>query len=393
MKLFSPQFFTFFPLFFLSVFLLYADTRTENIDIFIVLDKSLSMEEEIEDVKAYVNDFFLKKLLIPGDFLTIIVFYGKAEVLVRQEFRGIEDMKAIGEKIDSIRANGRFTDIGNALDQLKVVMSDFQNSSRRQFILLLTDGKQEAPPQSKYYTPDGSFNHVFLENTKTIQKQGWKVVILGIGTKSAAQELAAQLSASYAEVPDADPRTAAESGETSNQTSAKKGSLKEALEAETKDFLGFIELTSTPRFTEVRQDGTGKLVLLLRSKGYESRKTVGIAAVTFSRNGETHNVLPSPFSIALDPENDAEITIPVKFPPFEKTALQQSGELVFSFTGKDTFVPTVFQVSFEVQANAMWMYYAIGGVAAAAAIITIVFLVLRKNKSKKEQKTTSASRS
>ena len=43
-----------------------ADDRTEPIDIIIALDKSLSMEEEIEAVKAYVDEFIVRELLIVG---------------------------------------------------------------------------------------------------------------------------------------------------------------------------------------------------------------------------------------------------------------------------------------------------------------------------------------
>jgi hypothetical protein len=49
-----------------------------------------------------------------------------------------------------------------------------------QHVLLITDGIQEAPPTSKYYS-DGSFNHALLENTKTIQKKRLEDPALGLG--------------------------------------------------------------------------------------------------------------------------------------------------------------------------------------------------------------------
>jgi hypothetical protein len=60
-----------------------ADDRTEEIDVFIVVDKSLSMEEEIDAVKNYINQSIVEELLIPGDNFVVIIFYGDAEVLLQ----------------------------------------------------------------------------------------------------------------------------------------------------------------------------------------------------------------------------------------------------------------------------------------------------------------------
>ncbi len=45
-----------------------ADSRKDNIDVIIALDKSLSMENKIGGVREWVNSFIIDQLLIPGDY-------------------------------------------------------------------------------------------------------------------------------------------------------------------------------------------------------------------------------------------------------------------------------------------------------------------------------------
>ena len=61
-----------------------ADTSKDNIDVVIALDKSLSMEHKVVAVKDWVNSFIIDQLLIKGDFLVVIAFYGKADLIISQ---------------------------------------------------------------------------------------------------------------------------------------------------------------------------------------------------------------------------------------------------------------------------------------------------------------------
>ena len=74
---------------------LLADTRTQNIDIMIALDKSLSMEHKIAAVKDWVNSYLMDQVVIPGDFLVIVAFYGKADVVVSQVIKDAADKAAV----------------------------------------------------------------------------------------------------------------------------------------------------------------------------------------------------------------------------------------------------------------------------------------------------------
>ena len=155
-----------------------ADKRTGNIDMFVVLDRSLSMFERVggvrklDAVKAYATRELIDNQLILGDFLEVIGFYGKTEILVSQLVQTEADRTAIKRIINGLVENGHYTDIGNALDTLRTEVEKRESDGRLKHILLITDGIQEAPPTSKYYSRAGSFNHEFLANTKTIQKKG-----------------------------------------------------------------------------------------------------------------------------------------------------------------------------------------------------------------------------
>ena len=238
---------------------LFGDERTENIDVFVVLDKSLSMVEEIEAVKSYVNESIVREVLMPGDFLVLIAFYGQAERLIVQQMNNQADRAKFEKEVGAILANGRFTDIGNALDALRSAIDEFRHEERRGYLLLITDGKQEAPPESRYYSEDGSFNHAFLENTRTIQKEGWKIHILGIGTASAAKEIAEELSGTYTEI-------------TEEPT-------QELLEKTTEEFLGRIEVAGTPSLKPVGKSGKSELSMDISSVMYESVRSVTIRQV------------------------------------------------------------------------------------------------------------------
>ena len=167
-----------FLIMFIVLFLqfpVFPDNREDNIDVFIVLDKSLSMEDKIEAVSGYINTFIVDKIIIPGDMLYILDFYGKTEILINSTITDENHKTEIKNTIKKVKADGRFTDIGNALDGLSEIIPRYENNGRLKYMLLITDGKQEAPPESVYYSPDGSFNHRFLEHTRTIEKQGWKI--------------------------------------------------------------------------------------------------------------------------------------------------------------------------------------------------------------------------
>jgi len=358
------------PLFFALIFIFspvfcFSDEREENLDLFLVLDKSLSMEEEIGAVRDYVKESIVEKILIPGDFLVVIQFYGKAEILMAGEVAEDLNIDSILGKISGLEANGSFTDIGNALDALREALKTYRHEENREYLLLVTDGKQEAPEDSKYYSPDGTFNHAFLDNAKTIQKEGWKIQILGIGTGTAARELAEKLSGGYME--------------TSEEPT------KEELEEVTKELFGVIELAGDPKITPVDDEGNGTLSLPLSSYDFTEEQTVKINTVRFlsGEAGIGEAVIAEKRSFTVSPEGEKTVSLPVDFPDnLPKGTIE--GTLVFTFDEETVFTPATMEVQVRVKgfiSNNIWLIPVV--VAAAAAIALGLFFLLRSRQKSK----------
>lgn len=346
-----------FLLLFISIsFLLTADDRTENIDVFLVVDKSLSMEEEIEAVKSYINESIIDELLIPGDNFVVIIFYGEAEVLLEGTVSATKT--SIFNLVSYIEADGRFTDIGNALDKLKTTLPLLETEGNRKYLLLITDGIQEAPPQSPYYSPDGSFNHEFLENTKEIVMEGWKIHILGIGSSTAAKEIAEELSGTYSEVSETP--------------------TKEELAAETAEFLGIVEQIDTPSLSPIGKSGKSKLTIHLTSSGYSSARSISIIQATIDLpDGTGQKILAEPVSFSIEPDETKDVKIDVQFTSIPDSG-RHTGNVIFVFEGDTAFSPAVSTVEYRVKGflgNNIWIFPV--GVLALAALAFLGLLIPR----------------
>ena len=267
-----------------------ADTRKDNIDVIIALDKSLSMENKVGAVKSWVNSFIIDQLIIPGDYLNVIAFYGKADIIISQAIKDDVDRKAAKAVISQVRGNGRFTDIGNALDVVKAQLAEKEKDGRQKYVLLLTDGIQEAPPSSKYYSKNGTFNHEFLANTKTIMQKGWKVMILGIGIDTAAKDLAKELQGSYSEI------TNKLTPETITQ---KAGTL-----------FGMPIVEGPVNMSAIGADGTGHVAFTLRPSGLtgDIRITVSDASAQ-AGNRTMPGLLSAPQTIEVKKDGTTQVNI------------------------------------------------------------------------------------
>jgi Mg-chelatase subunit ChlD len=329
-----------------------ADTRKDNIDVIIALDKSLSMEKKVNAVKSWVSSFIIDQLIIPGDFLTVIAFYGKADLIISQTIQNDADRKAAKAVISQIRGNGRFTDIGNALDSVKAQLAAKETDGREKYVLLLTDGIQEAPPSSKYWSKNGTFNHEFLANTKTIQQKGWKVMILGIGIDTAAKDLAKELQGSYSEITNK---------LTPDTITQKAGTL-----------FGTPTIDGPVTVGPIGVDGSSRISFVLKPSGLagDIRITVsGLDAQVGTRS--IPGLLSSALTLTVKKDGTTPVSFPVQFPPVLTTG-SSTGTLTFAFGSTERFSPAQVPVSLHVlgwvQSNLI--------LSAAALLVLLILLAL-----------------
>ncbi len=336
-----------------------ADVRKDNIDVIIALDRSLSMEHKIVAVKSWVNTSIIDQLLIPGDFLAVIAFYGKAEPIVSQTITGDADRKALKQIISQLRGNGRFTDIGNALDAVKAQLAAKESDGREKYVLLLTDGIQEAPPTSKYYSKNGVFNHDFLANTKTIQQKGWKVMILGIGTDTAAKDLARELQGTYSEI--------------TNKLTAK------TLTETAGGLLATAAVQGPVNVSPIGADGASRVSFTLKPSGLSGDATITIRDLN-ARVG-TRSVpwlLDRPFTLTVKKDAPLAVSIPVHFLPVLAPGTS-AAVLSFTFASAERFTPAELPVSLRVNGllQNYLVFFIVGLILVLALIAFVASLIWR----------------
>jgi Mg-chelatase subunit ChlD len=327
-----------------------ADERDEPIDIIVALDKSLSMEEEIEAVKEYVNTRIVDDLLQNGDFFLVLSFFGKAPVAISDFIKGQEHKEQIKQRINGLNADGDWTDIGNALDKLKEEVQKRSGRKRRKTLLLITDGKHEPPPGSKYFSKDGTVSHEYLEVTSETQKEGWKIIVLGLGTES-ARELAKDLAADYIETP---------KGATASQ-------IKDAVP----DLAGTMKVKGDAELSPVNYNGRSDLTITIESSLYREPVEVVIEGIRIDASGLTQeNLLLKPFLTQIPQEGETRLHIPLYFNETFVPGTYE-GTLTLRFASKEHF-ETELRARFRVNTLFQNFYWLI---PIILALVVLVFLI------------------
>lgn len=347
----------------LLVFLLWGpglsaqDDRSKSLDFIILLDRSLSMDTKIEGVKTFFQREILQKQVKNGDSVLIIGFYGKAEVLIDQTIASPRDITEITRVLGRVRADGRWTDIGSAIDFASAYVAQNPRSGARQHFILLTDGIQEAPPESPYAGPKGYISHGFLENAKTIARSDWKIQILGLGSETEAQALAKELGG----------------------TAQVWGDTEEMLQDENVNFFESLQVDAPAEVT--LEDGKPVLRLTVEASRLEKARTLKVQSLVFRTAKGDIPLLEGEYQQVIKSDGSVEILIPLSSPAYGKIQ-GQSGELVFEFGGDIALSPS--RIDAEVPAAAPefswlpWIWVLAG--LAFCGICFIIYKVIRSHK-------------
>jgi hypothetical protein len=186
------------------IFPLHAGERTIPVDFFLMIDKSISMAEpgKFDSMHQWVHDQLLSQILIDGDWITVWQFYGKAEHLMTIDVKTDTDREKIIKNIDMIKPNGKYTDIGVAMDTIKAAFDKRGVNGRHKVLLLLTDLRQEAPWSSKYAGVMSKFESPYLTEARILQHDGWYEITLDIGIQDTVGKTTKELFAAIQKAKD-----------------------------------------------------------------------------------------------------------------------------------------------------------------------------------------------
>ena len=179
--------FVFAVLFFTCSFFLVAGERTIPVDIFLMIDKSLSMDEpgKFDSLQKWVLDELIEQMIIPGDWVTIYQFYEKPEHILTTTVEDATSRRKIYNTVKAIKADGHYTDIGVALDTVQAALDARGSNGRFKVLLLLSDLVQDAPWTSKYRGKQASFKSPFLVEARTVQHDNWYEITLDMDIQDA----------------------------------------------------------------------------------------------------------------------------------------------------------------------------------------------------------------
>ncbi|MFW5727080.1 MAG: hypothetical protein ACOCW5_00680 [Spirochaetia bacterium] len=175
-----------------------ADSRNGNMSLYLLIDRSLSMEQEIGSVKTYLEETVAETLLQTGDFVYVLAFYGDTQFILQGRIGSELSVDELMSNVTELKANRHYTDIGSMLDSFE---GDFRSSAApptaHPYVLLLSDNYHEGPPDSPYPGKTHNLEHPLLVPRKEIPMDGWKISILGITVEEKAQRFAAEITAAW----------------------------------------------------------------------------------------------------------------------------------------------------------------------------------------------------
>lgn len=192
-----------FIYFFLTLLLLsplFCAERTEPLDVYILVDKSLSMEESgaFSSLSEWLANTFIDTTLIKGDTVFLYFFYGETQKAYHKTLQQTSDFSDLKTTLVQEKSDGAFTDIGLALDTLKKDITDY-NSAHTSVAFLFTDLIQEASYGSKYAGTYYDFAQRYLIEDRIISHTGtdssnlWYEITVQIGAIQTIEERAQKI--------------------------------------------------------------------------------------------------------------------------------------------------------------------------------------------------------
>jgi hypothetical protein len=204
------------------------DERIGSLDVILLLDKSLSMAPYFSEAKEYAAGQVIGSILVPGDRLIVEAVYGKVDRLVKMDITSEADKAKAIREIRAVKANGRFTDLGNALDAAKKDLDELGKPERPKYVLMISDERQEAPAGSPYQAKDYKLNHPSLEYVKKIDLGKFRAIIVGLQVKDKVAQATPEVMKLLLEPPVRDASSAAGTSASGTASGAASGTRSSA---------------------------------------------------------------------------------------------------------------------------------------------------------------------
>jgi von Willebrand factor type A domain len=200
-----------------------GEQRPGALDVVLLLDKSLSMAPFFNEVKEYAAGKVLGPILVPGDRLVVELVYGKVERLISMTIATEDDKAKAIRALRGVKADGRYTDLGAALDAAKRDLDELGQPDRPKYVLLISDERQEAPKGSPYQASDYKLKHPSLEYVKRVDLGKFRAITVGLQVGAKVEQTAPTVMELLMDPPVRNGAFGEDIGQGSGQTPASAG--------------------------------------------------------------------------------------------------------------------------------------------------------------------------
>jgi hypothetical protein len=260
-----------------------ASAQPKGINIVVILDASTSMRREFVEVQDYLYNTLIGKGLKSGDYLCLFTFGVDVKRVFGDTIELPRDKTKLREVIYGTKPTELGTDIGLMLAKLDDFLKNEKLPNKKTTIIWATDGKNDPPAGSPYAGKD-VYDPKAFDSYKIVKSASYKVLLLSIGSDTAARNLSESMGGEYVEA-------------AKNASSSKLGEL-------LTDFSNSIEMSAPDSIGKVA-DRSPKVKLSFAST-YAQAKTVKIESILVSVDGGAkREIVRNADQFSIDPNAKA----------------------------------------------------------------------------------------
>ncbi len=154
----------------------------EGLDLILMVDTSSSMERYFGDLTNFIVSGILADYLREGDTFHLLRFADTPAFELAEKYEGSASLEVVLSKLLLLRDKllfGKYTDIISGIEYL-VRYAESLPKDKRKLLILLTDGVNDPPPESRFFgmSQDEVHNRLKELAQKTIERYGWTVRII-----------------------------------------------------------------------------------------------------------------------------------------------------------------------------------------------------------------------